>query len=241
VIVATIHNGSVEAPAFKVIVEFLLHDFGVGPVPEIIGATTAEVVQVQGLPPTTVTIPWKSPPTGGHKCVIVRLTPVEDSNPANNVGQKNVQIAAVASGAAAVGPLSVPLFNPTARELRLQLIASAYRLREPAADRPRPAASHRSSRRKRFMTDVEFRDLVRRNRSRIVAANRLGRFPLPPGWSLGLPAQPVAVPAGVGIDVPLHITLPAGTPNGVYPVSVHAMSPTGTAVGGVTFLITVGI
>src|SRR4051812_43253826 len=89
-IVAALHNGSVEAPAFDTLVEFYVRDYGAGAVPQLIAVVGAPVIPVQGQPPATVRCPWTTPATGGHFCIVVRLRPVDDTNPHNNEGQNNV-------------------------------------------------------------------------------------------------------------------------------------------------------
>ena len=240
-IVATIHNASVEAPAFNVTAEFQLMDFGAGPIPKPIGSAAVPVVQVQGFPPASVRVPFKSPATGGHKSVIVRLTCTDDAHPENNTGQKNLQVVNIAKGTANVGGLVLPLFNPTPNEMKLLLKASTYRLAARRVDNVESVVNPRRGFQKtgRFLSDVEFRDMVRRSRPKIVEANRQGAFPLPADWALNLPVGPVAVPPGAGIEIHLPLKLPVDLPPGQHDLNVNAYALNGSLFGGITIRINV--
>jgi hypothetical protein len=97
---ARIWNNSYNAPVFGMPVEFSYLSFGVGTTSTAIGSTLVNV-GVKGGPghPSTTIIPWVAPPVAGHYCLQVKLDWVDDSNPDNNLGQNNLDVAAAHSPA----------------------------------------------------------------------------------------------------------------------------------------------
>ena len=83
-------------------VRFSYLDFGIGTVSRPIGETTVTVgVRGSTGAPALARQRWTTPATPGHYCIQVELIWEDDANPANNLGQRNVDVS--------------PLNSPTAR------------------------------------------------------------------------------------------------------------------------------
>lgn len=142
-VTARIWNGSPDAPVVALPVRFSYLDFGIGTVSKPIGLTTT-TLGVKGGPnhPAFATVPWTTPHGPGHYCLQVRLEPVDDSDPGNNLGQENTQVG-VAHSPAIFG---FALENQTDRAHEYRFDVDAYTLgeRPPCSDRPQdPAGRHR--------------------------------------------------------------------------------------------------
>jgi hypothetical protein len=125
---ATIYNGSTEAPAVGMPVDFSYLSFGIGTTSTFIGRTTVDL-PVKGAVghPATATMRWRTPPTPGHYCIQVNLVWGDDANPANNLGQENTDVGAAHSPAV----FEFPVRNVNDVSETLHLTADSYRLPEP--------------------------------------------------------------------------------------------------------------
>jgi hypothetical protein len=89
----TVHNGSNEAPALGLNVRASFRNWGIGGPWIAIGQMIIDLpVRGAGGEPATVMMPWHTPATPGHYCILVELQSVDDPNPANNTGQENTNI-----------------------------------------------------------------------------------------------------------------------------------------------------
>jgi hypothetical protein len=241
-VVAAIHNASVEAPAFNTMVEFFSQDYGAGAQPVYIDAVSVPVVPIQGNPPAIARTRWTTPTVGGHFCIVVRLTPVDDSNPFNNEGQKNVRVVAVAPGQERI-ELALPIFNSGHEALTLSVRASGYAL--PRIDEePRTVTLSRlrslsvlwGANPEPVLTDAAARRLLVGPTKNVVAASARGRFEVAPAWQLQLPDDVVIEPSEVR-SIVIPVALPSGSSPGTYPITLNAFRPNGTLYGGVTELV----
>jgi hypothetical protein len=160
---AHIWNGSVDAPAVNMLVRFHYLSFGAGTVKNYIGETFVDVPVkgAAGLPANADHF-WTTPATAGHYCVMVELLWPDDANPANNLGQENINVKKLNSPNAT---FEFMLRNDSAFRRRLVLRADAYALpsRTPCPDRPWMGG--------RTQHDPYLR-------------HRLNVHPVPPGWQI---------------------------------------------------------
>jgi hypothetical protein len=243
-IVVSAHNGSVEAPAFNTIVEFYSRDYGAGAIPNYLGASSLPMIPVQGFGPAICRFPWTTPAGGGHFCIQVRLLAVDDSNPLNNEGQKNVRVVHPAGGG---GILILPLFNASREPIRLTVIPAAYSLSLETEATPQPATMRtsrltairqvRTDDRTEPIRDSEVRRTLMERQLAVIDANRRGGFPLSSDWKLALPSEPLTIAPGETKAFSTTIGIPPGTPSGTYPVTLNAYRDDGTLYGGVTELL----
>ena len=97
---ARIWNNSLEAPVIHMPVRLSYLDFGIGTEPILIGSVNIDVgVKGSVEQPSFASLLWTTPPTPGHYCLQVLLDPVEDLEPANNLGQENTNVVAAHSPA----------------------------------------------------------------------------------------------------------------------------------------------
>lgn len=125
-IVARIWNSSTNAPVAGLPVHFSYLSFGIGGGPSPIGETTVDL-GVKGSPscPAFARYTWMTPKVAGHYCIQVEVEWFDDSNPANNLGQHNINVKALNSPRAS---FQVPLFNRTAKRRGLAFRADSYSL-----------------------------------------------------------------------------------------------------------------
>ncbi len=221
-------------------VKFYQRDYGAGAVPQFIGATNIPVVQVRGLPPTETRLKWKTPPTGGHYCILVRIVCPDDANPFNNEGQKNLTVRNAIAGTAL--DYVFPIHNPFDRPISFRLRAALYRLpvrhTEASTDTPLTRGDSKIAP-VNYLNDITFRPLASQAATRALESNRYGNFPLPQEWAPNFP-ETVVVPSGGSESVHLHLALPAGLAAGAYPVSIYAETTEGgQPYGGVTTIFKV--
>jgi hypothetical protein len=247
-IVAAVHNGSVEAPAFNTIVEFYSRDYGAGATPVYLGAANLPVVPVQGLGPGFARFGWTTPPGGGHFCILVRLIAVDDTNLLNNEGQKNVRVVHPTAGSAT---LTLPLFNTGRDALRLSVRPSAYALvaSETLDDIPSEPTGRQQSglferlrsspREIEALRDADVRPLLSNLQRAVIEANPNDGFPVSREWVLDLPREEIVVAPGESRTASVSVTLPPSAASGTYPVTLNAYRDDGTLFGGVTELVRV--
>lgn len=100
-VIATIWNGSTNAPAAYLPVRFSYLTFGVGTTSTTIGTATVDLgVKGSAACPAYARVSWTTPDAPGHYCIQVVLDWLDDANPANNLGQHNVAVQRSASPSA---------------------------------------------------------------------------------------------------------------------------------------------
>jgi hypothetical protein len=215
---ATVWNNSYEAPAVGVRVAFSFLSFGVATIETPIGTAFVNLGVKGGVNhPALATMPWRTPATPGHYCLKATLGWVDDANPANNVGQNNLNVVAPQSPA----DFRFRLRNATGKPAEYTFETDTYVLGQPPPCPDRILPRDRGT----------FSERLRRTRQ----SHGRGGFPLPAGWTVTItPPQPL-LQADQEIDVDVRIEVPPGFA-GRQHFNVRARTTSGYA-GGVTLIV----
>lgn len=215
---ATVWNNSYEAPAVGVSVAFSFLSFGVATVENAIGGTFVNLGVKGGVNhPALAKMLWHTPSTPGHYCLKVALGWIDDANPANNIGQNNLNVVAPQSPA----EFQFRLRNNTAKENQYRFEVDDYAIPGVPECKPKIEPADRGA----FSLRLR----------KIKAAHGRGNFPVPADWIVELsPAQPTLQP-DEEIDIKARITPPAGF-TGTKPFNVNALYGA-TFAGGVTLVV----
>jgi hypothetical protein len=210
-VVARIWNSSTSVPVMNLPVNFSYLSFGMGVHSNPISSTAVDL-NVKGLPgcPAFAYIPWTTPATLGHYCIQVLLSPPDDSNWLNNLGQRNTDVVQPASPATfqfMVGN------NRDDRARTIQFTIDTYSI-PPLI----PCDLHISS--------------AGNNRGIDKSAP-----PVPPGWTVTLTPSQLQLAPGEEQQVTAQITPPAGY-TGTMPFNVTGSDEVGP-IGGVTLNVEV--
>jgi len=168
-------NGSYDAPALGVGVALSYLSFGAQTVSHPIPGTGSVKLGAKGTidNPAFAELEWETPAVGGHYCLQARLDWLDDANPDNNLGQKNVNVAPVLSPA----QFTFTVRNDASVPRRFMLEADAYALRElPECREERERPTTR----------------LQESRARWEEAKRTqgyGKFPVPPDWTVAILPQ----------------------------------------------------
>jgi hypothetical protein len=206
-VMATIWNGSTDAPAPGLPVSFSYLSFGIGVESHTIGRTAVSL-GVKGGPdhPAFARMRWRTPAAAGHYCLQVLLEPIDDLNPSNNLGQENTQVGSAHSPA----DLAFQLRNRGTRDETFRFEVDAYAIPEqrPCSERPPEQPDPRHHRR---------------------------NHPVPAGWSVVMdPSEPRLAPDA---EATIHVRVtPPDSFHGRQPLNVNAFDAHGLA-GGVTFYV----
>ncbi len=199
---ARIWNNSLEAPVVHMPVRLSFFDFGVGTEPIPIGTTHVDVgVKGSATQPGLATILWTTPATPGHYCLQVLLLPVDDVEPANNLGQENTDVVAAASPAV----FEFTLRNDTRQSRRYHFEIDAYQI--PA----RPACGETSPERRREV-------------------HQRSQHPVPSGFAVTITPSAPALDPGDSTIVTVAVDPPAAFV-GRQPINVNAFHEHGFAGG----------
>jgi hypothetical protein len=221
-VVATIWNGSFDAPAVNLPVRYSYLDFGMGAVSVPIGETKVDL-PANGAPgcPAFAHMSWLTPSTPGHYCLQVELIWPDDANPLNNLGQENTDVVALNSPH---GSVAFPVRNASRRRREVTLEVDAYAIppREPCEDRPADAPT---------MTDDE----KAAHRRSALARHRLSDFPVPEGWRVVVEPREMALEPGESQDVTVDIIVADGFA-GRQALNVRGLAD-GSIIGGVTLYV----
>lgn len=212
---ATIWNNSFNAPVVGMPVEFSFLSFGVGTTSTPIGTTTVTVgAKGTANHPARTRIPWVTPASGGHFCIQAKLVWADDLNPANNLGQNNVDVALAQSPA----KFTFQLRNARTRAHRFSFVVDTYTpLELPDCDEVEPT-------------------LLRSTRiDRTVARHAVADLGVPPGWTIVLTPASATLDPGEEITVQADVTPPASFV-GDKPFNVNAFAD-GAFAGGVTLVV----
>ncbi len=225
IVEATIYNGSTEAPAINMGVDFSFLTFGIGTTSTSIGSTTADL-PVKGAPnhPTHADVIWRTPKTAGHYCLQVRLNWKDDANPNNNMGQENTNVGMFHSPAT----FEFPVKNSTTVEEFMRLEVDTYTLGEPIdcneVTNGRYVLSDRVTHK-----PIEGKELCKLLASR----HNAGNFPVPVGWSVDISPNNFVLGPGQEQLVKVTIACP-DTFTGTQAFNVNAYDKKNQLVGGVT-------
>ena len=231
---ATIYNGSTDAPAVGMPVEFSYLSFGIGTTSTPIGSTTVNL-PVKGAPghPATAAVRWRTPATPGHYCIQVKLIWPDDANPANNLGQENTDVGAAHSPAV----FEFPVRNAEVHPDTLRLTADSYQLPEPldCSEIRLPDRDEKRRRRGRRNGDGRdpWEDVCRELRSR----HERSQFGIEPGWDVRIDPAEVELAAGDDEIVRVTVEPPVGF-SGTEAINLNAVNRAGRLVGGVTLYVT---
>lgn len=203
---ARIWNNSLEAPVIHMPVRLAYLDFGIGTEPIPIGSVNIDVgVKGSADQPRTASLLWTTPPTPGHYCLQVLLDPVEDLEPANNLGQENTNVVEAHSPAV----FTFTLRNNTRRARQYRFELDAYQIPAlPKCKGTKPDADAR------------------------LEMHRRAHHPVPAGFTVQIsPATPTL---NAGISIPVTVTVePSAGFAGRQTINVNAFHEQGFA-GGVT-------
>jgi hypothetical protein len=228
---ATVHNGSTNAPAVGLPVEFSFLTFGIGTTSTPIGAD-AVALQVKGAPgpPAIAKVRWRTPAVPGHYCIQVRLIWDDDDNPKNNLGQENVNVAIARSPAA----FTFEAHNGGRTDQRVRLTADAYTLpppidcREVAAATAGPQFAVRTG-----SKEDQEKDERRRWCAEIARRHEREMHPIPTGWRVEI--NPELFPLAPGATQIVTVTVtPPDSFRGMQAINVNGFDQNGVALGGVT-------
>lgn len=215
---ATIWNNSYFAPCVGMQVNFAYLSFGAATTVNPIGSTNVNL-GVKGAPncPALATMLWTTPPTPGHYCIQVSFAWIDDANPNNNLGQKNIDVVAATSPASFVFRLR----NHTNQTNAYVFQFDTYSIPAQPTCPPTIQAADKGTFAERL------------NRAR--AIHNRANFPIPPGWVVEVvPPEPSLTP-GEEIDVAVNITHPAAF-TGTTPFNVNTFYGKKYA-GGVTLYV----
>jgi hypothetical protein len=207
-VTARVWNNSLEAPVVDMPVHLSFLDFGVGNQPIPVGSAKVDVgVKGSAGQPAFVTIPWTTPATPGHFCLLVQLDPVDDVEPLNNLGQENTDVRAAHSPAVFTFKLRNDL--PLKRHYHFEL--DAYQIPSlPRCDDATPAA----------------------NKLRL---HRRSAHPVPAGFAVQIQPPTVTLDPGTSIEITVSVEPPSAFV-GRQPINVNVFHEQGYA-GGVTLTI----
>lgn len=223
-VVARIWNGSVDAPAVNMPVEFSYLSFGIGGKNNLIGTSHVDV-SVKGGPecPAFTKLTWRTPSTPGHYCLQVRLIWTDDANPNNNLGQSNTDVKALNSPHAR---FTFPLRNATRLRQQYVLRADAYTLPgpRPCGDQNRGASPQ--------ISKEEAHSRMRQT----LATQGYENQALPDGWRVVITPGGVTLGGGEETQITVDIESPDGY-RGQMAFNVNAFAGAALA-GGVTLSVT---
>ena len=215
---ATIWNNSYEAPAVGVKVGFSFLSFGVATIENAIGTTFVNLGVKGGVNhPAQAKMLWRTPSVPGHYCLKAALSWIDDANPANNVGQNNLNIVAPQSPA----EFTFRLRNATAKPAAYVFEVDSYAIPDPAECKPRLEPADRGTFSQRL--------------KKVAARHGRAAFPVPAGWTIGIVPNAPDLQPGEEIDIGVTITPPNGFA-GKMPFNINAKHGD-TYAGGVTLVV----
>lgn len=213
---ATIWNNSYDAPVVGLAVDFALLSFGTGTTLHPIGSRVINLGVKGGVNhPAHARIPWRTP-AAGHYCIQVDLKWADDVNPANNMGQNNVNVVSPQSPAR----FTFQLKNNTGKPESYRFTADTYTL---------PA-----------LKDCEKKEKPKGNAEKwkeIQARHNRNAYPVPPGWTVSTTPDAVSLAAEQEVEIEVDINPPAAF-TGTKAFNVHAVLSNGKYAGGVTVYVT---
>jgi hypothetical protein len=223
-VVARIWNGSTNAPAIGLPVDFSYLSFGVGTQKHPIGTTHVNL-GAKGAPgcPTFATQSWTTPAAPGHYCLLIELVWPDDANPLNNVGQSNTDVKKLNSPHAAFA-FDAENTEDATHTYRFAVDAYALPQRPGCGDQP-PAKTP-------VPNDGEIRarvDAVRKEHDPAA-------FPVPDDWMVTVEPSEVQLEGGATREVTVDVTAPDGFA-GSKQFNVNAFDERGRLVGGVSLIV----
>jgi hypothetical protein len=257
VVHARIHNASFD-PAIATTVRCRFRDWGFSGsalAPVETDTSGHETFVVLHLPPWGSEIAryrWRTPPAGGHYCLVVECAHPEDREVGNNVGQENTNIV----GAESDGTLhaTAVLGNSGDEAKTIRFVADGYAipstevtLRLDTWSQPvrhsRPHLRGRGQDRSlarieamatRSADGPQFVGYAYRGRERIIEANAAGQRPVEPGRvEIQVDGQSLVGQLALGPGEQQHVEIIVH-PGLAQPINVRAVDQYGETLGGVT-------
>jgi hypothetical protein len=222
-VVARVWNGSVEAPAVNLPVEFSFLTFGIATASTFIGNAHIDL-PVKGATghPALATVKWRTPSTPGHYCLQVELIWPDDAEPGNNLGQENTDVKALNSPHAAFTFL---VCNDFREGRTFRLAADFYSFSK------RPQCEPSRGQVVAKLTHEE----VKRQQELARTHHGSGNFSVPPEWKIKLLPEELNLAADEQQSVTVDITAPDGF-LGRQAINVNAFAGE-RLVGGVTLYV----
>jgi hypothetical protein len=221
-VVARVWNNSIEAPAVGLPVRFSYIDFGIGGAANLIGVTSVDLpVKGANGHPAYARIPWKTPSTPGHYCILVQLIWSDDANPLNNLGQENTD----------VKPLNSPHALFAIRVRNDGRVARTLRLEADFYERPAVVPCPEQPARQPALSKEE----VAVNRRAALARHGREHFGVPAAWRVELQPRQLTLDSGGEESVAVDITAPDGF-GGRQAININAFDGDRLA-GGVTVYV----
>jgi hypothetical protein len=221
-LVARVWNNSIEAPAVGLPVRFSYIDFGIGGAPNLIGVNSVDLpVKGANGHPAYIKIPWKTPSTPGHYCILVQLIWSDDANPLNNLGQENTDVKPLNSPHAL---FTVPVRNDGRVARTLTLEADFY-------ERPAALPCPERPARQPALSDEEISD----HRRTALARHGRERFGVPADWRVDVQPGQLRLDPGEQGSVAVDVMAPDGF-SGRQAININGFDGTRLA-GGVTVYV----
>lgn len=228
---ATIWNGSTEAFAINMAVDFSFLTFGIGTTSTGIGRSHTDL-PVKGAAghPATATMTWHTPPTPGHYCLQVNLVWGDDANPDNNLGQENTTVGVAHSPAV----FEFPVQNETERVTSVTLEADTYTLPDPVDCQDVINGRVR-------IPGREVGTGVPRTQKELCAAlaalHRKDAFPVPEDWGVEIDPPAFDLLPHQSRNVTVRVTPPDTFVTGTRAFNVNAYDKDHKLIGGVTLYV----
>ena len=219
---ARIWNGSNDAPAIGMPVDFSFVKFGIANISNPIGQTIVDL-PVRGAPghPAFTTIKWRTPPEPGHYCVRVDLIWNDDANPANNTGSENCNVGHFNSPTA---KFQFNIKNDFPHKMTYNMVADAYEI-PPAKTCPAVPEPPYKGRLKR--------DRIKARRAIYLKEHDVNNFPVPDGWKVNIHPQTLTIERGNEEVIEVTIISPDDDPTEEKTFNINAYTD-GILMGGVT-------
>lgn len=222
---AQVWNNSTDCPAIGVVVQFFYLSFGIGTTRNYIG-TKAVDLPVKGVStlPVLAEMDWVTPTVAGHYCLQIELIWPDDANPANNLGQHNVNIKKLNSPRA---EFVFPVRNDATRFRRLRLEANVYAIPPlpecPPTEGPIRLEKNRTVR--KMQTVNKYRQHAPVN------------FSIPRSWQVNFSRSVLELAANETIKLTVEVLAEEGFTD-LRPINVQAFDvETGRLAGGVTLYV----
>lgn len=220
-IVARIWNNSTEAPIIDLPVDFWYLSFGMGITANAITQTKVNL-GVKGGPghPAFASVKWTSPAVAGHYCLITSFFWMDDENPNNNLGQKNLMVAEMRSPA----EFRFELYNNAQNREIYHFEVDTYTIPP-----PRNCNDERGKRNIRTQKPREIPGTVQQ----ADPVHNRANYPLPEGWTVTfVPATPVLMP-GQQMTIDVTVTAPESF-HGSKHINIHGFNQAGAVAGGIS-------
>jgi hypothetical protein len=226
---ATIYNGSNEAPAVNMPIDFSFLTFGIATVSTFIGRQYVNL-PVRGAlgHPVTASIIWRTPVSPGHYCLQVNLIWADDANPNNNLGQENTNVVKTQSPAV----FEFPVYNDTDGKERVTLGVDTYVLRTPinCDDVLHGRLDFRDPKTGKPITGNLLCKLLAERHER-------GSFPIPPGWTVQITPNEFDLDPKKSQNVKVTITPPDKFVAGTQAFNINGYNRHHELIGGITLYV----